>query len=359
MKNYLKKISKAISRPLITIFIALIIGIALIIPTGTSPIEAYAQLWNGAFGSTNNILNSLERATPLLFTGLAATVAFKAGIFNIGIEGQLYIGAFLCAMVGIYLGDLPKIILIPLCILTSMIGGLIWSIIPGILNTKYKINLVIICIMMNNIAELLTEYLSSYPFKGELPVSATYKLSENAWMTSFSNKSSFNTFFFIGIILAIVLYIVIFKTKLGYEIRALGLNRRFAQYNGINVNKKILLILFLSAAIGGIAGAEQTMGANHRFFSDFSSNYGFTGITVALLGGLNPLGVIIGAIFFGALNNGAIQLEVMTNVSRDLISTLQAVIIMLLAVEYLGKFFIKKRKNKIKQIDTPKESEGA
>lgn len=337
MKEKIKKYAWAIGRPLITILAAVFIGGLLILPTGTSPVEAYGALLRGAFGSQINILNSLERATPLLFTGLAATVAFKAGVFNIGIEGQLYMGAFAAALMGIYGAGLPKAVLIPLCFIAAMAGGMLWAVIPGYLNTRLGINLVVICIMMNNIGQLLTEYLCTYPFKGELPVSATAKLSEAAWMTRFSPKSSFNTFFFVGIVLAILLYFMIFRTRFGYELRALGLNQRFARYNGIDVNKRVVVILMISAAIGGLAGAEQVMGANQRFYAGFSANYGFTGITVALLGGLNPLGVIIGAVFFGALNSGAVQMEVATDISRDLISTLQAIMIMLLAIEYFGK----------------------
>ena len=350
MKEKVKACLWAVGRPLITIFAAVLIGGLLILPTGTSPVEAYGALLRGAFGSPVGIMKSLERATPLLFTGLAATVAFKAGVFNIGIEGQLYIGAFAAALMGIYGAGLPRPVLILLCLLAAMAGGMLWAAIPGYLNTKLKINLVVISIMMNNIAQLLTEYLCTYPFKGELPVSATAKLAEAAWMTRFSPKSAFNTLFFAGIALAIFLYFVITRTKFGYELRALGLNQRFARYNGINVNKRVIAILMISAAISGLAGAEQVMGANQRFYAGFSANYGFTGITVALLGGLNPLGVIVGAIFFGVLNSGAIQMEVMTNISRDLISTLQAIIIMLLAIEYFGKpkfiSWLKKMKQK-------------
>lgn len=350
MKETVKRIGWAVGRPLVTIFVAVLIGALLVLPTGTSPLEAYGALLKGAFGSQVSIYNSLERATPLLFTGLAATVAFKAGVFNIGIEGQLYMGAFAAALMGIYGAELPRGILIPLCILAAMAGGLLWAVIPGYLNTKLGINLVVISIMMNNIGKLFTEYLCTYPFKGELPVSATAKLDEAAWMTRFSEKSSFNTFFFLGVLLAIVLYFVIFKTRFGYELRALGLNERFTRYNGIDVKKRVIVVLLLSAAIGGLAGAEQVMGANQRFYAGFSADYGFTGITVALLGGLNPLGVIIGAVFFGALNSGAVQMEVMTNISRDLISTLQAIMIMLLAIEYFGKPWIvrwlEKRKRK-------------
>ena len=329
----IKKALKSLVKPVITIIIALIIGVFLIIPTGTSPLEAYGALIRGAFGSSTSVLNTLERTTPLLFTGLGAAIAFRAGVFNIGLEGQLYVGAFAAALTGIYGAALPRILLIPACILAAMLGGVLWAVVPGMLNTKYSINLVVVTIMMNNIAKLLTNYLCTYPFKGELPTSATYKVGENALMTRFSARSEFNAFFFLGIIAAVLLYIMVYKTRFGYELRALGLNQRFTRYNGVNVKKKVLLILFISAMLAGICGAEQVIGANGRFIDAFSANYGMNGITVALLGGMNPLGAIVGALFLGTLNSGAVQMEVMTNVSRDLISALQAIIIMLLATQ--------------------------
>lgn len=336
----------AVIKPTVTVLIAFIIGIFLIIPTGTSPMEAYRILFVGAFGNMNNILNTLARSTPLLFAGLSAAFAFKGGVFNIGIEGQMHMGAFAAALVGIYGAGLPAIILIPLCLIGAGIAGALWSIVPGIFKNKYGINIVISSIMMNNIATLFTTYLASYPFKGELPIAATYMVADAATLMRFSPRSELNMGFVIGLIIAIILYFLIFKTRFGYETRALGLNERFTSYMGVDITRKSMTIIIISAIIAGIGGAEQTLGVNYRFLSGFSPGYGFTGITVALLGGLNPLGVIIGAIFFGALTQGSVQMEVLTNISRDLISALQAIIILLLAAENIIKFKVKKNKSK-------------
>lgn len=344
MEDKTKKLILEILKPLLTIIIALFIGVLLILPTGTSPIEAYTVLFEGAFGSANNIYNTLARSTPLLFTGLAAAVAFKSGVFNIGIEGQLYMGAMAAALTGIYLGDMPAMILIPVCLLMAAFAGMLWAFIPGILKTKLDINIVIVCIMTNSIAQLFTDYLATYPFKGELPIGATLKVSENAMLPRLAGRSELNLGFIIAIIIAILLYVVIFKTRFGYEARAFGMNATFAKYIGINPTRKMIVMLFVSGMIAGLAGAEQVMGVSHRFISNFSPGYGFTGITVALLGRHNPLGVIIAALFFGALNQGAIQMEVMTSISRDLISSLQAIMIILLAAEYLVLPKFKKKK---------------
>lgn len=339
------KLFKIILKPLLTILVSLIIGALLILPTATSPIEAYKILFQGAFGSVNNTLDTLARSTPLIFMGLAASFAFRGGVFNIGLEGQMFLGALASALVGIYFGNLPSIILIPLSIFSAGLAGLIWSFIPGVLNIKYKVNIIISSIMMNEIAVLLTTYLVSYPFKGELPIAATHTISDNAKLYRFTRTSELNTGFILAILISIILYLLIFKTKYGYEIRAIGLNQTFAKYIGINAKRKTLFIIFVSSFIAGIAGAEQVLGVSHRFISEFSPGYGFNGITVALLGSLHPIGTVIGGIFFGALTSGSIHMEVMTDISRELISSLQAIMILLLAADTLIKF----RKRKIKK----------
>lgn len=347
MKEPIKKLLIKLVKPLTTIIFALLIGIILILPTKTSPLEAYKVLFEGAFGNLNRILNTLARSTPLLFTGLAAAFAFKGGIFNIGVEGQMYMGGLAAALTGIYLKGLPGFVLLPLCLLAAMVAGLGWAYIQGILKTKFKINIIIASIMLNNIAILFTSYLVTYPFKGELPLAATAKIADGAMLPRFSIKSELNAGFIIGLVVAIILYFVIYKTKFGYETRAIGLNENFTKYMGVNIASKTMIVLFISGMIGGLAGAEQIMGVNYRFLSGFSPGYGFTGITVALLGGLHPIGIILGAIFFGALTNGAVHMEVMTNISRDLINSFQAIIIMLLAAEQLIKFSkLKKIKRK-------------
>jgi len=338
----ISKIAAALAKPLGTIAVSLLIGVVLILPTGASPLEAYGILFSGAFGSLSNFANTLARSTPFLFTGLAAAFAFKAGVFNIGIEGQMYIGALCAALVGIWGPSLSWFILTPLCLAAAMAGGLIWAFLPGIFKAKFDINIVIVSIMMNNIAVLFTSYLVTYPFKGELPIGATAKIGNGAMLSRLIGQSELNTGFLIGITAAIFLHILIFRTRFGYEIRAFGLNPRFTRYMGVDLTKQTLKVLFISGMLAGLAGAEQVMGIYYRFISNFSTGYGFTGITVALLGKLNPMGVILGALFFGATTNGAVRMEVMTSVSRDLISSLQAVMILLLAAEYLIKLKIKR-----------------
>ncbi|NQT58303.1 MAG: ABC transporter permease [Bacteroidetes bacterium] len=331
----MKKILTYMGKPVLTVSVALFLGIFLILPTGTSPVEAYRALFIGAFGTWGNLFNSLARATPLLFTGLAAAFAFRGGVFNIGAEGQMFMGAFAASLIGIYLGWLPGFVVQPLALLAAIGAGGLWGSIPGFLNSKLKINIVISTIMLNNIAILLTSYLATYPFKGELDIGATFKVSETAQLLRFSKFSTLNMGFVIGIIVVIVLYALIYKTSFGYELRGFGSNPKFTTYLGIDPGKKVVSVIIISGMLAGVAGAEQTLGVNLRFISEFSPGYAFTGITVALLGRLNPFGVLVGAIFFGGLTSGAVRMEALTNVSRDLINSLQGIIILLLAAEQL------------------------
>lgn len=344
--NSIKVFLKVVLKPVITIIFALIIGVILIIPTSTSPLEAYTTLFLGAFGSIKATMDTLARSTPLIAMGLAASFAFRGGVFNIGLEGQMYLGAMASALIGIYFGDLPSYILIPICLIGAGAAGCIWSLIPALLKVKYNVHIVITSIMMNEIAVLLTTYLASYPFKGELPIAATKMISDNAKIFRLSERSELNGGFIIFILIAIILYFLLFKTKYGYETRAFGLNEKFTQYIGVNTKRKQYSIIFISSIIAGLAGAEQVLGVNYRFISEFSPGYGFNGITVALLGSLHPFGAVIGGIFFGGLTSGAIRMEVMTDISRELISSLQAIIILLLAAEQLIKIKTARLKRK-------------
>ena len=333
--RFVKKTAGQAVRPLLTILVSLLIGALLIFPSGESPLHAYAVLFAGAFGSVTGWLGTLARATPLIFTGLAAAVASRSGVFNIGIEGQLYLGALAAAMVGVTCGALPPFLLIPLCLLAAMAAAVLWGMIPGLLNSKLGINIFIMFFMLNNMAMLLTEYLANGPFQGDLATASTARISENAMLLRFSRYADFNAGFFVAVAAAAVLWFAMYKTKFGYECGALGHNRTFSQYIGVHIGGKTLLVLAISSAIAGLAGAEQVMGFMGRFHAGFSNQLGFTGISVAMLAKNHPVGVVIFAIFFGALNNGALQLAAQTGVPSDLVNSLQAVMIIFISADFM------------------------
>ena len=353
MREKIVEMIKNLSKPLFAIFISLLFGAILILPTGTSPLEAYKILLIGAFGSWQGITTSLAYATPLLFTGLGAAYAFRAGVFNIGLEGQLYFGAIAAALVGVYTPEMPGFIHIILCIGAAMIAGMLWAIVPALLKIRYNIGVFITYIMFNNIAQLFSDYLATYPFKGELSIGATYKVSEKVFFPKLAGEMiDLNFGFVIAVALAIFLYVLLFKTQFGYESRAAGLNPDFSEYMGVDAVKKMVIVVMISGAIAGLAGAEQVLGVSHRYISSFSPGYGYTGITVALLARTNPLACIITAIFFGALNNGAIQMEIFTNISRDLVTSIQAIMIIFIAADFAWK----QKKAKKNQDKKPAQS---
>jgi simple sugar transport system permease protein len=340
---------KKIANPLIAIIISLLLGVFLIIPTGESPLVVYKMLLVGSLGSKSSLFATFACATPLLFTGLAAAMSFRAGVFNIGLEGQLYMGAMASTLCGVYLSFLPPFILVPLCLLSALIAGAIWGYIPAILNVKLDVNIFINCIMMNSVAQLFCNYLSAYPFKGELPISATSKIGNNAYLPKLAGEmNDLNFGFIIAVGLAIIIYVVLFKTRFGYESRAAGISRIFSRYIGVDAAKKTIIIVMISGAIAGLAGAERILGVSHRYIADFSNGVGYTGIAVSLLAMHNPVGCVIAAIFFGALENGAIQMEVMTSISRDLVTSIEAIMIIFMAGSYsfpkLKKFINKRKK---------------
>lgn len=339
------RIVKAAARPVITICITLLIGAVMIINAGESPLKAYGILFYGAFGTGTGLLNTLSKATPLIFTGLAAALADIVGVFNIGVEGQLYLGALAAAVVGVYAGGLPAAILIPLCLLAAMAVSVLWAMIPGYLNHKLKINIFIMFFMMNNMAALFTEYLANGPFKGNITEAATDKVDKAARFYRFSVYSDLNAGFIIAIILVAVLWFVLKKTRTGYEWYALGKNRTFSEYIGLHAGRKALAVLAVSAMISGLAGAEQVLGTMGRFYANFSNDLGFTGISIGLLAANNPIGVLIFAIFFGALNNGGILMAAGTSVPGDLIEVLQSLMILMVSADFvIRKWKPEKRK---------------
>jgi len=349
MVKSLRKTAKLAVKPIVTISFTLLIGAIIIWNSGESPARAYGLLFSGAFGTVNGLMNTLAKATPLIFTGLAASLATIAGVFNIGVEGQLYLGAFAAAITGSYCAGLPSFLLIPLCILAAMAAAAVWGIIPGILNHKLNINIFIMFFMMNNMAALFTEYLANNPFKGELPDAATHKIDKAARLYQFSVYSDLNTGFLVAVIIAVLLWFVLKKTKFGYRWYALGLNRTFSEYIGIHTGRNALLVLLISSMIAGMAGAEQVMGNMGRFYANFSDNLGFTGISIGLLASNNPFGVLIFAVFFGALTNGGIQMAAGTNVPSDLIDVLQSLMILMVSADFA---FHAWRKKKEKEEDS-------
>lgn len=336
MKEFIEFINKKIFPILIGPFIAIVGAIFLssivILIIGENPLYVYIVLLKGAFGGIRQISGVFLQSTPIIVSGVAACIAFKSGIFNIGIEGQLYVGGFAAAYVG-FSYSLPPIIHVLIALLASMIAGMIWIFLPAYFRAKYNANEVVATIILNYVAILLTSFLTINVFKIPGGWSETPPINETAYLPRIFEFSRLNIGFFIGIGLIIVLSLYFKNTSWGYECNVVGSNSEYAQYSGI-ANKKIMFkMMMLSGAIGGLAGGIETLGVHRRFMEGFAPGFGFDGITAALLSNANPIGTAITSIFFGALRSGSLLMEIDTTVSRELVTVIQALIILFISVK--------------------------
>jgi simple sugar transport system permease protein len=283
----------------------------------------------------NPILESLVSATPYIFTGLAVALGFRSGLFNIGVEGQYYIGAAVATYVGFAFTGLPAYIHMPLAFLAGALGGALWGFIPGWLKAKTGGNEVINTIMMNWIAINLTTWLlSSGPL--QRPNSNGAPISPEVLPTAqiprfFPAPTRFHLGFFIALAVAFLVYWVLFRTTWGFDLRTVGANTSAARYAGINISKNIILAMALSGALAGMAGANQILGVDHAMSTSVSAGYGFDSIALALLGNSTPIGVVFASLLWGVLNNGATQMMFTASIPISIISVIQAFIIIFIA----------------------------
>src|SRR6266436_5392990 len=345
------KLYREILFPLIAVLAAFIIGGVVVLLIGDSPIQTYRLLIGSAFSWPDGIGYTLFYATPLIFTGLAVAVAFRCGLLNIGAEGQLYIGAFAAAWIGIRFAGASAWILLPACCLAAIIGGAIWGGIPGLLKARFGSHEVINTIMLNFIAVALLSYFTQYHFK--IPGDAimqTAQISPSANLPTLGRfipglpaRIPLNIAFIFAVIACILVYIFLWKTKWGYELRATGANPSAAEYGGISIRKQIILAMSISGGLAGMVGINEVLGYRHRYYDGFSANYGFVGIAVALLGRNHPVGVFLAAILFAILLRGGIFVDAYTvHVSKDIVDMLQGIVIVFVAAEAMFRGPLKK-----------------
>jgi ABC-type uncharacterized transport system permease subunit len=281
----------------------------------------------------NPILESLTASTPYIFGSLAVALGFRAGLFNIGVEGQIFIGAITSAFVGYAVTGLPAIIHIPLALLAGAAGGAAWGFIPGWLKAKTGGHEVINTIMMNYIAFRLSDWLLSGPMKRPdsfNPVSPT--IQESAMLPRFfQSPIRFHLGFFIALAVAWLVYWFLFRTRWGFDLRSVGANPRAARYAGMSIVFTTVLAMSLSGGLAGLAGANEVLGLNHNLAMAFSSGYGFDSIALALLGKSHPLGAVLASLLFGTLRTGATRMQVVAQIPIDIITVLQAFILVFIA----------------------------
>lgn len=335
-----KEMMANVLTPLVIICMAFLFASVLILSAGFNPVAAFYHLFAGAFGTKASLINTVNKAVPIAFAGFAVALSKKAGIFNIGIEGQLIFGAFGSVLPGIFLKGLPAVIHIPVCLLSGMLFGAAYALLPTLLFVKRGTNLMVMGIMMNNIASLVITYLIVGPFAGKnATVSSTEMVEESAFLPYIITKPNKLS---IGILIvfavAFLMWLFINKTSIGYELKMCGANRQAARYSGIKVTFYMTAALLLSGALGGLAGGVEILGNYHRMYDSFSPGYGFDGIPIALLTGGNPIGVIAGALLFGALRVGAMKMQTQVGVSTEIITVIQGTLVVLIACESLIRF---------------------
>jgi general nucleoside transport system permease protein len=319
--------------PLIAIVIAIVVGAVLVAAVGQNPVRVYATLIEGGLVGWPNLSVALQLTTPLIFTGLAVAMAFRAGLWNIGAEGQMLMGALAAGTVG-YAIPLPTYLHIPACVLVAFLGGALWASVPAVVRIYLGVNELVVCLMMNPIALLLTGYISARVLKSPGPTNKLPDILETAVLPNFSLFSQLNAGIFVALACCLVVLFVNSSTVRGFEWKIIGLSPRFAHYGGVSVRKNALAVFLVSGGIAGLAGAEQVLGVYKAYYDNFSPGYGFDGIAVAMLAGNNPIGVIFAAFLFGALNGGSSVLQMMTGVSKYLVQVLQFIIVLVLAAQF-------------------------
>jgi general nucleoside transport system permease protein len=338
------KIIRELIFPLIAILAAFFVGGIIITLIGDDPIQTYGLLIGSAFSWPDGIGYTLFYATPLIFTGLAVAVGFRCGLLNIGAEGQLTIAAFATAWAGITFANMSSWMLIPLACLVAILVGAAWAAVPGILKARFGSHEVINTIMMNFIAAGVASALTQTYFKEQGdPILETGPIAPAAHIPRLGQITSvlperipLNFAFILALLACVLVYVFLWRTKWGYEIRATGENPSAAEYGGISVKKQIVLAMAVSGGLAGMVAINEVLGYRYRYYQNFSPQYGFTGIAVALLGRNHPAGVLLAALFFGALTRGGLFVDIFTEkVSKDLVLVLQALVILFVAAEAL------------------------
>ncbi len=316
---------------LVAIAAALGVGALLIMAFGYDVGRAFAALASGAFGSVYAVSQTLMRTTPLLFAGLGVAVAFRAGLFNIGVEGQLYWGGLASALAALALAGLPLPIVILGALLAGAAAGAAWGWIPGFLKAKTGAHEVITTIMLNTIAVLGTSYLTASYFKEPGPVDQTARIPEGSRMPELISGTDISLDFAVGILVVAFIAWFFRRTSLGYDFRAVGLNAAAAEYGSVRSSRIIIASMSLGGALAGLAGSSVVLTQLDRFVTGFSPGYGFTGIAIAVLGRGNPWGVLLSALLFGALSAGGMSMQLFAQIPNDLMTVVQGLVILFVA----------------------------
>lgn len=327
--------------PIIAVLLAFCVGVILLLALGVNPFEAYYALINGALGNVSGITQALTKATPLLLVGVGICIAFRGGVINIGGEGQIILGATSATAVALALPTFPGWILLPLTLIVGALAGAVWGGIAGFLKARLNVNEILSTVMLNQIALQLMNYLLRGPMLDPKQIEAgtnipqSAALPEQVWLLRLVPRTLFHSGAILAVVLAILVYFLLWRTTIGYRIRAVGLNPAAARYAGIPVANYLTLSLVLSGAFAGLAGAVEVTGVHHRMLEGLSGGYGFSGIVAALFGKLHPLGTIPASFLFGALLVGADKMQRTVQVPNSLVVVLNGLVVLFVVASEL------------------------
>ena len=331
MNNY--QIAYKVSVVVLAILAALMVGAIIIIAVGGDVFETYWIIISMPFKNLRSFSEVLIRMIPLLIIALGISVSSRCGIINIGAEGQMYMGIIAATAIATNCGSLPKIILVPMCIVAAGIAGGLYGFIPGWLKAKLEVSELLSTVMLNYVATQFFNFCIRVPLldpneKSGTPMSR--RIAENATLSRLFKGMSLHQGIFLAIILVVIIYILMFKTTWGYKMRAAGASKRAARYGGINVPKYLIIAMVISGACAGMAGAVELMGVQGRAVAGMTSGYGFSGVVVALFGALHPLWIVPASFFFGILLYSQVNLQILTSVPPNLVKALQGLIILII-----------------------------
>ncbi|KPL82212.1 ABC transporter permease [Levilinea saccharolytica] len=350
IKKFLNQLFEALL-PLGSVFLALLVGALILLALKVNPLVAYSSMLRGAFGDMTGITQTLVKATPLLLVGLGVCIAFRGGVINIGGEGQLLVGALAATALAVGFQTAPGWILLPSCLIVGALAGAAWGGVPGFLKARMGVNEILSTIMMNAIALQLSNFLLRGPMIDPAEIEAGTRIAQSAllprsvWLVRLVPKTLLHGGAILALIMAVVVFIFLWRTTIGYRIRAVGLNPDAARYAGIRVPFYQALSLILGGAFAGLAGAVEVMGVQHRMMEGLSGGYGFSGIVAALFGKLHPLGAIPASILFGGLLEGANKMQRTVQVPSALIDVmLGLVVLFVVSADLLARSRARRRK---------------
>lgn len=320
--------------PLIAVPLALLVGAGMLLALGVNPWEAYGAMVQGAFGNMSGFTQTLVKATPLLLVGLGVTIAFRGGVINIGGEGQILVGGLAATALAVGFPTVSGWILLPACMLGATLAGAVWGGIPGVLKARVGVNEILSTVMMNAIALQLANYLLRGPMIDPEEIERGTRIAQSAllpaqvWLPRLIPRTLLHSGAILAVILAVLVYIFLWRTTTGYRIRAVGLNALASRYAGIQVPVFQALALVLGGAFAGLAGGIEVLGIQHRMVEGMSGGYGFSGIVAALFGKLHPLGLIPASVLFGGLLVGGDRMQRAVQVPSAMIMALMGLVVL-------------------------------